>query len=151
MATRSILYVVFVLPVMFSIVFGVVVMADVLQDPNRELSMWGTGNDSSNDKSIQIIGLAQQYSTSTPVKVLVNVEDHSYDCGNLYITIYSGKSIVTQSGFLEQCFAEDDSKLPVDDDFSEIIDKPGQYELVAEIKDKSQQNTISASGKFTVK
>lgn len=151
MATKGVLYAVFVLPVIFSIVFGTVVMAEVLQDPDRELNMWNISTNNSNDKSIQIIGLAQQYSTSTPVKVIVNVKDSSYDCGDLYITIYSGSDIVTQSGFLEQCFAEDDLKLPVDDDFSEIIDKPGKYDLVAEIKDKSQKNTISASGKFTVK
>ncbi|QUC64942.1 hypothetical protein NsoK4_01270 [Nitrosopumilus sp. K4] len=151
MATRGILYAVFVLPVIFSIVFGSAVMADILQEPDRELNMWRIGSVSSHDKSIQIIGLAQQYSTSSPVKVLVSVDDHSYDCGDLYLTIYSGNNVVTQSGFLEQCFVKDNSQLPIDDEFSEILDTPGQYELVAEIKDKSQKHTISASGKFTVK
>ena len=39
MATKRI-FVVFVLPVIFSIIFGSAVMADILQKPDRELNMW---------------------------------------------------------------------------------------------------------------
>jgi hypothetical protein len=151
MATRGVLYAVFVLPVIFSIVFGSVVMADVLQEPDRELNMWPAGGDFSH-KSIQIIGLAEQYSTSSPVKILVDVDDTSFDCGDLYITIYSSsKKVVAQNGFLDQCFAENKAQLPISDKFSEIVNVPGQYELVAEIKDKAQNHVISTSKKFTVK
>jgi hypothetical protein len=152
MATRGVLYAVFVFPAIFSIVFGSVVMAEILQEPDRELNMWRVGELGSNDKSIQIIGLAQQYSTSSSVKILVSVYDTSFECGDLYVTIYSSdNSVVTQNGFLEQCFATSNSQLPIGDDFSEIIDTPGQYTLVAEMRDKAQKNTISASEKFTVK
>ena len=147
---RGVLYVVFFLPVIFSIVFGSAVMADILQEPNRELNMWPSGSSGTHGKSIQIIGLAQQYTTSTPVKVMISVSDDSFDCGDLYVTIYSGKTVVTQSGFLEQCFAKNNVNLPIGDDFSETM-SAGQYELVAEMKDKAQKHTISASGKFTVK
>ena len=39
MITRKVL-VVFVLPVIFSVIFGYVVMYDILQKPDRELNMW---------------------------------------------------------------------------------------------------------------
>lgn len=153
MATKGVLYAVFVLPVIFSIVFGSVVMADVLQEPNRELKLWRDGSSNgSHINSIQIIGLAQQYSTTSPVKILVAVNNDYFDCGDLYVTVYSSdKSLVTQSGFLEQCFAQNDGQLPIGDEFSETIDIPGQYELVVEMRDKTQKHNISASGKFTIK
>ena len=148
---RGVLYAVFLLPVIFSIIFGSAVMADILQEPNRELNMWPSGSSgSSHSKSIQIIGIASQYTTSTPVKIMVSITDTSFDCGDLYVTIYSGKTVVTQSGYLEQCFAKNNANLPIGDNFSETLGS-GQYELVAEMKDKAQKHTISASGKFTVK
>lgn len=152
MAT-SLVYVVFVLPIVLSIAFGTVVMADVLQSPDRELNMWPMGNSEimKNDEDISIIGLENQYSVSSPVQIQVKIDDSQFDCGDLYVTVYSGKHIVTQSGFLKQCFDENNSLLPVDDDFSEIIDKPGQYDLVVKMTDQNQKNTITTSGKFTIK
>ncbi|EGP94286.1 hypothetical protein [Nitrosarchaeum koreense] len=152
MAT-SLVYVVFVLPIVLSIAFGTVVMADVLQSPDRELNMWPMGNSEimKNDEDISIIGLENQYSISSPVQIQVKIDDSQFDCGDLYVTVYSGKHIVTQSGFLKQCFDENNSLLPIDDDFSEIIDKPGQYDLVVKMTDQNQKNTITTSGKFTIK
>lgn len=152
MAT-SLVYVVFVLPVVLSIAFGTVVMADVLQSPDRELNMWPMGNSEimKNDEDISIIGLENQYSISSPVQIQVKIDDSQFDCGDLYVTVYSGKHIVTQSGFLKQCFDENNSLLPIDDDFSEIIDKPGQYDLVVKMTDQNQKSTITTSGKFTIK
>ncbi|PIN82916.1 MAG: hypothetical protein COV65_04900 [Nitrosopumilales archaeon CG11_big_fil_rev_8_21_14_0_20_33_24] len=153
MATRLV-YVVFVLPIVISIAFGTVVMADVLQSPDRELNMWPMGNHNimTNDESISIIGLEKQYSISTPIQIQVKVDDSQFDCGDLYVTVYSGKqTVVTQSGFLQQCFDTNNSLLPIDDTFSEIIDKPGQYDLVVKMIDQNQKSSISASGKFTIK
>lgn len=152
MAT-SLVYVVFVLPIVLSIAFGTVVMADVLQSPDRELNMWPMGNSEimKNDEDIFIIGLENQYSISSPVQIQVKIDDSQFDCGDLYVTVYSGKHIVTQSGFLKQCFDENNSLLPIDDDFSEIIDKPGQYDLVVKMTDQNQKNSITASEKFTIK
>ena len=153
MATRLV-YVVFVLPIVISIAFGTVVMADVLQSPDRELNMWPMGNHNimTNDESISIIGLEKQYSISTPIQIQVKVDDSQFDCGDLYVTIYSGKqTVVTQSGFLQQCFDTNNSLLPIDDTFSEIIDRPGQYNLVVKMTDQNQKSSISASGKFTIK
>jgi hypothetical protein len=153
MATRLV-YIVFVLPVILSIAFGTVVMADVLQSPERELNMWPMSNSNtiSNDESISIIGLEKQYSISTPIQIQVKVDDSQFDCGDLYVTVYSGKhTVVTQNGFLQQCFDENNDLLPINDNFSEIVDTPGQYELVVKITDQNQKSSITTSGKFTIK
>lgn len=149
MATR-LAYVVFILPIVLSVAFGSIVMADVLQSPDREISMWRVG--STNDKSINIIGLEKQYLTSTPVEIQVKIDDSLFDCGDLYVTIYSDKNtVVTQSGFFKQCFNQNNALLPVDDKFSEIINVPGQYELVVKMSDPNQKSSITASEKFTIK
>jgi hypothetical protein len=154
MVTRLV-YVVFVLPIVLSIIFGSIVLADVLREPDRKLSMWPSDSNgtSSTLTSIEIIGLEKQYTSSTPVQIQVKVNDPSFDCGDLYITIYlSGTTTpITQSGFLEQCFAKNGEFLPMDDQFSEIIVKPGHYELIVKMNDQNQKNSITASEKFTIK
>jgi len=153
MATRLV-YVVFILPIVLSIAFGSVVMADILQSSDRELNMWRVGSTNTiiHDKSIQIIGLEKQYLASTPIEIQVNVDDPFFDCGDLYVVIYSGKNtVITQSGFFKQCFDKNNVLLPIDDEFSEIIDAPGQYELVVKMNDQNQKSSITASGKFTIK
>ena len=101
------LIVVFVLPVIFSIIFGSAVMADTLQKPDRELNMWPmtfSGN-SSHDSNLKIIGLANQYSVLEPVEIQVKINDSSFSCGDLYITVYASESsdVITQGGFFNQC------------------------------------------------
>ena len=152
--TTRLAYVVFILPIVLSIAFGSVVMADILQSSDRELNMWRVGSTNTiiHDKSIQIIGLEKQYLASTPIEIQVNVDDPFFDCGDLYVVIYSGKNtVITQSGFFKQCFDETNVLLPIDDEFSEIIDTPGQYELVVKMNDQNQKSSITASGKFTIK
>ncbi len=154
MVTRKV-FVVFVLPVIFSLIFGSAVMADILQKPDRELNMWPMSSSegfSPYNVPIEIIGLSKQYSTSEPIEIQVKIDDSSFNCGDLYVTIYSiGKNVViTQSGFFEQCFEKGSTILPVGDEFSKVIDTPGSYELVAEMVSKKLMN-ISTSGVFTVK
>ena len=148
------IFIVFVLPVIFSIVFGSAVMSDILQKPHRELNMWPMSyseESSSHKSSIEIIGLSKQYSVTVPIEIQIKVNDSSFDCGDLYITIYSSSSdVVTQSGFFEQCFEKGNSMIPVGDKFSKIIDTPGSYELVAEMVSKQLQN-LSITETFTVK
>jgi hypothetical protein len=139
MVTRLV-YVVFVLPVVLSIAFGSIVMADVLQSSDRELNMWRIGSDNiaSNNNSIKIIGLEKQYLVSTPIEIKVKIDDPFFDCGDLYVTINSGKNnVITQSGYFQQCFVPKNAILPIDDKFSEIIDIPGQYELVVKMTDQN--------------
>ena len=145
--------IVFVLPVIFSIIFGSAVMADTLQKPDRELNMWPmtfSGN-SSHDLDIKIIGLENQYSVSEPVQIQVKINDSSFSCGDLYITIYtSGSSdVVTQAGFFNQC-VKNGNLFPNNDNFSKIIDSPGSYKIVADVVSTDLSN-ISTSGIFTVK
>ncbi|MDH3764700.1 MAG: hypothetical protein OER82_02695 [Nitrosopumilus sp.] len=155
MVTKKI-FVVFVLPVVFSLVFGSLVMNDILQKPGRALNMWpmssSEGFSSHNDAQIEIIGLSKQYTTLEPMEIQIKINDPSFECGDLYVTIYlSGKNdVLTQSGFLEQCFEKGNQILPIDDDFSKVIDKPGSYYVVAEMVSKELKN-ISTRGMFTVK
>jgi hypothetical protein len=146
--------VVFVLPVIFSIIFGSAVMADTLQKPDRELNMWpmsSSENSSSHNSDLKIIGLSNQYLVSEPIEIQVKVNDISFSCGDLYITIYtSGKSdVVTQAGFFNQCI-ENGTLFPINDKFSKIITAPGSYQIVADIVSNDLSN-ISTSGIFTVK
>ena len=155
MAT-GVTYLVFLLPVVFSFVFGGAVLAQILQEPDRELNMMQFGSSGTSiisSKSIQILGLESQYSTSDPVTVQIAVSDDSFDCGDLYVTIYHSttKEVVTQSGFFDQCFAKSNSVLPMGDEFSEIVDEAGSYEIKVDVSDKSQKDSISIKGKFSVK
>ncbi|WP_428325485.1 hypothetical protein [Nitrosopumilus sp.] len=158
MASKRI-FIVFVLPVIFSIAFGSAVMGDILQEPGRELNMMPSAPSSggshssgvsSHSSDIDIIGLSKSYSTSEPVEIFVQVSDSHFDCGDLYVTIYSGDDVVTQGGFLEQCFAEKKALIPIGDKFSEIIDTAGSYKIVAQMISKDLKN-ISTGEEFTVK
>ena len=148
-------FVVFLLPVIFSIIFGSAVMADILDKPDRELNMWPMSYSdgiSSHSSSIEIIGLSKQYSTSEPVEIQIKINDSSFDCGDLYVTIYSSgtSDVITQGGFFEQCFVQGNQILPIDDKFSKAIDIPGNYEIVVDMVSKQLKN-ISISGTFSVK
>ena len=148
------LIVVFVLPVIFSIIFGSAVMADILQKPDRELNMWPMSFSegySSHDSSMTIIGLSNQYLISEPIEVQIKVNDSSFSCGDLYITIYIlGKSdTVTQGGFFNQC-VKNGNLFPINDTFSEVITIPGSYELVADLTSDGLSN-ISVTGTFIIK
>ncbi len=150
-------YLVFLFPVIISIALGSFVMAEVLNEPQRELNMWPfkfSGQNKIASDSIKIISLQKEYSSSTPIEIQVSVTDAAFDCGDLYITIHdlnsSPKQVVTQSGYFGQCFQKENLMLPVDDKFSEKISDSGQYEIVAEINDKHYKKTITTSEKFTV-
>ena len=155
---RGTVFVVFLLPVISSIIFGSLVMAEVLKEPNRELKFWEfepSGISIVSSDVIKISGIEKQYSTTSPIEIKISVEDPIFDCGDLYITIFdissSPNQIVSQNGFFEQCFNQNNSTLPINDDFYEIIDTPGNYQIVIEMSDKQQKKTIYSSAKFSVK
>ena len=151
---KGVTYVVYVLPIVFSVIFGSVVMADILQEPGRELSFMRFGSiEISQNENIEIFGLKSQYSVSDPIQIQISVNDPAFSCGDLYVTIYpiGEKNAVTQSGYFKQCFDEENPFLPIDDKFSEIIDIPGNYEVVIDLLDQNQKNSITTSEKFTVK
>jgi len=158
LATGGAVYVVFLLPVIVSIIFGSLVMAEILKEPERELNLWQFKSSDSNDvssDSVLILGLESEYSTNSEIKIQVTIDDRIFDCGDLYITInnidQTPKKVITQSGFFGQCFDRNNSILPVDDEFSEIIETPGNYQIMIEVVDKHNKKTISSSAEFTVK
>lgn len=151
---KGVAYAVFILPVLFTIVFSSIVMVGALDDLDRELHMFPatSGKSSSHNNLIEILGLQKQYSIDQPIQIDVQIKDTTFDCGDLYITIYSSsaKTIISQNAFFEQCFAATNSLIP-SDDYSEVVNIPGNYLLEVEMKDKSQTESISISQKFTVK
>jgi hypothetical protein len=155
MASKRV-FIVFVLPVILSIIIGSAVLFDVLQKPDRELNMWPMSNSegvgTSHSSPIEIIGLSKQYSTTEPVEIQVKVGDSSFSCGDLYITIYSSENndVVSQGGFFEQCFESGNNIIPVGEEFSKVIDTPGSYDIVTEMVSKQLKN-ISTKGTFTIK
>ena len=152
---KGVTYAVYVLPIVFSIIFGSIVMVDILQEPGRELNLMRFGSiaENPNNENIEIFGLKTQYSVSEPIEIQISVNDPSFSCGDLYVTIYpSGdETALTQSGYFKQCFDAKNSFLPIDDTFSEKIGTPGKYEIVVDILDKNQKNSITTREKFTVK
>jgi hypothetical protein len=147
------LFVVFILPIIFSVIVGSIVMADTLQKPDRELNMWPMSySETSHGSSMQIIGLSSQYSLSESIEIKVKISDSSFNCGDLYITIYNSEksNVITQGAFFEQCFNSESNLLPIDDKFSKAISTPGSYNLVVDMISKDLSN-ISTSGTFTVK
>ena len=147
------LFVVFILPIIFSVIVGSIVMADTLQKPDRELNLWPMSNsETSHGSPIQIIGLSSQYSLSESIEIKVKISDSSFNCGDLYITIYNSEksNVITQGAFFEQCFNSESNLLPIDDKFSKVISTPGSYNLVVDLISKDLSN-ISTSGTFTVK
>ena len=147
------LFVVFILPIIFSVIVGSIVMADTLQKPDRELNMWPMSHsETSHGSSIQIIGLSSQYSVSESIEIEVKISDSSFNCGDLYITIYNSEksNVITQGAFFEQCFNSESNLLPINDKFSKVINTPGSYDLVVDMISKDLSN-ISTSGTFTVK
>ena len=153
MATKQI-FTVFILPVIISFIFASFVLADILQQPGRELNMWPmshSGEGSSHTDSIEIIGLSNQYAVTEPVEIQI-IASESFNCGDLYVTIYSSSTneVITQSGFLNQCSTPENNFLPVTERFSEIIDTPGSYKIVADMVSKDLLTT-STSKMFTVK
>ncbi len=70
------------------------------------------------------------------------------------MTIYdpntSPMQVLVQHAYFSQCFAQANSTLPIQDTFSPVIDKAGLYQIVAEMKDKTNQNSISVKADFKV-
>ena len=158
MAVRSIAFVVFLFPVVISLFFGTMVLGEVLKEPERNLDMWpfkSSGNVILQTGGMKINGMQESYSVSKSIEVTVSVSDKIFDCGDLYITIYdiskTPNEVVTQSGFFSQCYAAKNLVMPIGDKFSETIEVPGQYEIVAEINDKEFKKTLTASEQFIVK
>jgi hypothetical protein len=158
LAVKKIAYLVFIFPIIASLIFGGFVLSDVLGQPDRKLNMWQfkfeNQTEQQGDKEIRLLNLATSYNMSTPMRFSVMVNDTAFDCGDLYLTIYdpntSPKQVIVQHAYFSQCFAQTKSNLPLQDTFSPSIDKAGLYQIVAEMKDKANQNSIRVKANFRV-
>ena len=145
---------VYILPIILSVTLGAFVMAEALNDPERELNMWQFDEISSptqGEKGLEIIGLDENYSVLDSIEFKVKITNSDFDCGDLYITIFDGNQVITQSGFMKQCFMQQNQNIPLDDKYSEIITEPGKYKINIEIFDNNYNNSLSYVANITVK
>lgn len=153
-------FVIFVLPIILSLSLATAVMADVLDKPGREMQMWppqssgvhGTTSvpgPHSPDGGILIVGLSESYRAGDQIAIGVSVSDASFDCGDLYITIYDrDDAVLAQEASFEQCFVDAGIDLPAEGNFEAAVDSPGSYVIVTEMRHDGE--TISATGEFVV-
>lgn len=141
---------VFIIPIIFSFIFGGLVLGVALQNPERSFSF---ETETVKAGSIQIINLQNQYSVSDNVGAAITVNDEAFTCGDLYITIYDVSSgqrkAVKQGAFFDQCYGETGT-LPLEESFSVKIDTSGQYLLEAQLFDENGDKFVSASQRFSV-
>ena len=143
-------FVVYVLPIVLSVSLGTAVMAETLSSPDRELNflqVGGDGHTSSSKSGISLVGFNDEMTQNSNLQFSIELSSPDFNCGDLYITIYdvttSEKQVLTQSGYLKQCFIQNNDILPVDDDYSELITKPGIYEIYIEIFNEKYSENIS--------
>ena len=143
---------VYILPIILSVSLGTLVMAEALNDPERELNMWQSdGVTSQQQEQLSIIGLEKTYSTSDQIEFKIQVHDSNFECGDLYITISDGDQVITQSGFMKQCFTQQNQNIPLGDKYSEIIREPGKYKILIEIFDQNYKDSLSYVANITIK
>ena len=146
-------FIVYILPVILSISLGTIVMAEALNNSERELNMWQFDTSSSSDlQELSIIGLEKTYSTSDSIKLKINVSNSNFDCGDLYITIYESTQdqVLTQSGYLKQCFSLNQENLPIDEYYSTKIGETGNYKIVIELFNERYNDTLTYTESFIV-
>ena len=148
-------FIVYILPIILSVSLGTVVMAEALNDSERELNMWQfDGNIASTEQELSLIGLEKTYSVSELIEFSIKVNDDSFNCGDLYITIYKTNpvnQVVTQSGYLNQCFTINQQNLPIDENYSVVITESGTYKTVIELSDEKHTQTLSYTETFIVR
>lgn len=158
MGARKIAYVVFVLPVVISVVLGGYVLSDVLAQPDRQLNFmqftFVTPPSQVGSPDIRILNLNGTYPLSAPLSFTVRVNNTAFDCGDLYMTVYNlgtqPRQVVAQNAYFSQCFAQANSTLPLHQSFSPVINSTGNYQIVADMKDKSYLHDINVTGTFSV-
>jgi hypothetical protein len=141
-------FIIYILPIVLSVSLGTAVMAETLNSADRELNFLQFGGEgySSSKSEISLVGYSTEIVQNSNIEFGINFSNSDFNCGDLYITIYdvttSEKQVLTQSGFLKQCFIQNNNKLPVGEIFSELIPKPGNYEIHIEIFDQKYSKSI---------
>ena len=133
-------------------------MAETLNSSERELNFLQFGGDgytSSSKSAINLIGFNNEIAQNSNLEFTIKFSNSDFNCGDLYITIYdlstSEKQVLTQSGYLKQCFIQNNNTMPVGESYSELITKPGTYEIYVEIFNQKYTDSISMSGTLRVK
>jgi hypothetical protein len=148
LALRGTAVAVFVIPIVFSFIFGGSVLALAMMNAHGGVTV------SQSSGSISITGVADDYAAQDAVTAQVSVSDPAYDCGDLYLTMFdvstSDKKSVGQHAFFDQCYGASGT-LPTNEEFSQKIEQPGQYLLVAQLFDKDGNKFLTAEKHLTVK
>jgi len=132
-------------------------MAETLSSSDRELNFLQFGGEAytSDTGEISFDGFNSEITQNSNLEFGLIVTNSDYNCGDLYITIYdistSEKQIFTQSGYLKQCFIQNNNILPVGESYSELISKPGSYEIHIEIFNDKYSDSISVTKTLLVK
>ena len=147
---KSSIFLIYLLPIVLSVSLGTAVMAETLSDSERELNFLQFGGEeyiSSSKTDIQLIGFSSEIIQNSNLEFSITFSNSDFNCGDLYITIYdvstSEKQVLTQSGYLKQCFIQNNNILPVGESYSELISKPGLYEIYVEIFDEKYSKNMS--------
>lgn len=143
-------FIIYLLPIVLSVSLGTAVMAETLSDSERELNFLqfdGAGYTSSSKTDIQLVGFSSEIAQNSNLEFSITFSNSDFNCGDLYVTIYdvstSEKQVLTQSGYLKQCFIQNNNILPVGERYSELISKPGLYEIYVEIFDEKYSKNVS--------
>ena len=147
MALRGTAIAVFVIPIVFSFIIGGSVLSLALISTPSSVVSQSSG-------SLSITGLRDDYTAPVNVMAQISVSDPAYDCGDLYLTVFdvsvSPKKSVGQHAFFDQCYGTSGT-IPLDEEFAQKIEKPGQYLLVAQLFDKDGNKFLTAEKNLTVK
>lgn len=151
-------FVVYILPIVLSVSLGTAVMAETLGNSDRELNFLqfgGEGYSPGDTSEISLIDYTTEIANNSNLEFSIKFGNSDFNCGDLYITIYdistSEKEVLTQSGYLKQCFIQNNNILPVGENYSELISKPGTYEIYVEIYDQKYSKSISMTETLRVK
>ena len=149
-------FVIYVLPIVLSVSLGTAVMAETLSSSDRELKLLQFGGESYSitKDEINLVGLNTELKQNSNLEFSINFSNSDFNCGDLYITIYditSEKQVLTQSGYLKQCFIQNNNSLPVDETYSELLSKSGIYEIHIEIFDQKYSKSVSMTETLRVK
>jgi len=151
LAASGVTIAVFVIPIVFSFVYGGAVLSLSLQEPDRGIDFQGT----TQLTLIEITSLQDEYSSSDAINVQVLVRDPKFNCGDLYMTIYdvssSQRKAVAQGAFFDQCY-DSSGTLPVgDDQFSQKVDVAGKYLLEVQLFDQNGDKFLTTSQNFRIR
>jgi hypothetical protein len=143
-------FLIYILPILLSVSLGTAVMAETLSSSDRELNFLqfgGEGYNSSSKNTINLVGFNNELLQNSNLEFSIDFSNSDFNCGDLYITIYdvsnSVKEVLTQSGYLKQCFIQNNNILPVGENYSELMSKPGTYEIYVEIFNEKYSKNIS--------